>query len=132
GKAAVMPRPRVERPRVAQDGEIVDGYYHRDPALPRGAEGRAVEDVQRLRLARQPAGVPPRVPDDRRELPVTPERELLVLVVGEQAADVPRRPGLRLEERRHVEPYAHHVSSMTRPVRAQVNGAACASPRGTS
>ena len=40
GKAAVAPRPLVERPWVAQDGEVVDCYYQGNAAAYRASEGQ--------------------------------------------------------------------------------------------
>ena len=112
----------------------MDRYYHRDAAAYRAAERRAVQDVETAGLPRQTVRVPPGIADDRRRSRAPAPGEPLVLVVGEQRSDVAGRPGLRLDERRGVEAYAHaeNAWSMTRPVSSQRKRFACASPRGTS
>ena len=69
--------------------------------------------------------------------PWPPHASAFVLVVREQAADVPRRAGLRLNERRDVEPTYAPGSPRTppascRPVSLQLKRAAWARPSGTS
>ena len=132
GQAAVPPRPPVERSRVAQDGEVVDGDDHGNGAPQRAAEGRAVQDVEALPPgpARKPDGIPEHVARDRGEPAGPAEAEPHVLVPLQQGPDVPGRAGPGLDERRDVEADADHcrpsiaenASSIARPVAASETG----------
>ena len=85
----------------------------------RRAERRAVQDVEAGGRAPEPERVPERVPPDCREASCSTRVEPDELEAGaprqlaEQPANVPRRPGARLDERRGVDPDPHAAALRT-------------------
>jgi len=106
----VLPDTAKEKP---QHGEVVDREDDRAPRAERAAEGGAVEHVVAIGPLRHSERVPDRIAQHGREpaAPAEPQQAKLevdaALERAEEPADVPRRPGLCLDERRDVKPDAH-------------------------
>src|SRR4029079_3973561 len=90
-----------------------------------------------LGLAREHERVPDGISHDGCQTGRPLEPDLLVLVPVEEGAEGARRAGLRLGERRDVDPDAHYslsesASYIACPVAVHVNGRAWSSPRQTN
>ena len=98
---------------MAEDREVVDGDDGRDLGAHRPAKGGAVKDVEAAGASPYPERVPGGVADDRRKLPAAAERQELELETlaaaegAEEPADMTRRAGAGLDERRGVEADLH-------------------------
>ena len=109
--------PAWEELRMPDEREVVQRDRERHGCPQGAAEGRAVEEVEPACRARQPAVVPPRVAGDRRRLAGAAERtrrhleSLATCKRAEQPADMARRSGARLHERRDVDRRTDHADA---------------------
>src|SRR5581483_3360774 len=136
---AVRARPRRERLRAAEDGEVVHADDERDTALHRAAVGRAVEHVSISRTTRQHVRVPREVEPERsgpaRGEAAQPLHLHLALDAWKKRAEIPRCPSTRELERRDVDGDPHRADSQAArcavPFASHVKRIACSIPRGT-